>query len=304
MRKLMEPEGLWLHNLKIGICPRIGPGEPVRKDRIAGLVMSSTCDCCLSSLLCLPGCMQLVRMVCCRGHQVFRAARRFLLLPECDAVEYVPHASNNHAPPRMQRGLLGADDLGTRMPAPLLQQDGAASSQHSNPHDRLLQSAVRDGSPQPSAVSSSPLSPGRRSDAPASLDSSAIDINFCRNAWQLLSLASGVAQEPIIVGCISRPLRPFLAFLLLGTVQVYNFCGFLSVLVPSLFYGALTSDGGGDGSHSKDASDAIDTSQLKDALKTSAVYLSLTVLAKALMTLVTEYAALQWRESLTQQLLA
>jgi ABC-type uncharacterized transport system fused permease/ATPase subunit len=69
--------------------------------------------------------------------------------------------------------------------------------------------------------------------------------------------------------------------------------------VPSLFYAALTSEASG--SHA-DATQAIDTEQLKHAVISAVQYLSAVVLAKAVMTVLSEFMALQWRESLTLQL--
>jgi ATP-binding cassette subfamily D (ALD) protein 4 len=84
-----------------------------------------------------------------------------------------------------------------------------------------------------------------------------------------------------------------------ASVQVYNIAGFYSVLVPSLFYAALTSEASGSNAA---ATEAIDTEQLKHAVVSAAQYLSMTVVAKAVMTVLGEFMALQWRESLTLQL--
>ena len=87
--------------------------------------------------------------------------------------------------------------------------------------------------------------------------------------------------------------------MLFGSVQAYNVAGFYSVLVPSLFYSALTSEAAGSAA---DATQAIDTGQLKHAILSAAQYLSMTVIAKAVMTVLSDFTALQWRESLTLQL--
>ena len=130
-----------------------------------------------------------------------------------------------------------------------------------------------------------------------------IDLAFFRSLAQLLRQASAVEANPTVAASLARRLRPYLVPLLLVSVQVYNMAGFLSVLVPSLFYGALTS-GSEDAGSNASAGDAIDAEQLKEALKSATLYLSLTVVAKAVMALITEFTALQWRESLTQQLLS
>ena len=134
--------------------------------------------------------------------------------------------------------------------------------------------------------------------------SSSIDLEFLRGVMRLVRRASaGSAPESpagsVNGGSFATRVRPYLLLLLFASVQVYNIAGFYSVLVPSLFYAALTSEASG--SHA-DATQAIDTEQLKHAVISAVQYLSAVVVAKAVMTVLSEFMALQWRESLTLQL--
>ena len=135
--------------------------------------------------------------------------------------------------------------------------------------------------------------------------SSAIDWRFAKNAARLVRLASsarsgGLPARSVTGGSLAR-LRPWALPLLFAAVQLYNIAGFFSVLVPSMFYSALTSEASGSAAS---ATDAIDMDELKSAISSAALYLSLTVVAKAVMTVLSEFIALQWREALTLQLQA
>ena len=142
-----------------------------------------------------------------------------------------------------------------------------------------------------------------RSRSPAA-SSSSIDLAFVKSLVRLVrrasaSVAPGLPAVSVNGGSIASRLRPYALLVLFGSVQAYNVAGFYSVLVPSLFYSALTSEAAGSAA---DATQAIDTGQLKHAILSAAQYLSMTVIAKAVMTVLSDFTALQWRESLTLQL--
>jgi hypothetical protein len=134
----------------------------------------------------------------------------------------------------------------------------------SSVHDRLIVSS--DGSPAESgsdrggkgkdgrglagmgSFSNNPTSPivNGKGQTPLGDHHSAIDITFLRQVLSLLRLASRAdadAAPPIYGGGMALQLRPWLLLLIVATVQLYNVCGFFSVLVPSMFYAALTSEG-------------------------------------------------------------
>ena len=123
----------------------------------------------------------------------------------------------------------------------------------SSVHDRLIVSSDGSGPAEPgsdkggnskndrgfaglASFSNSPSSSvGNRQGATPSNDHhSAIDITFLRNVVSLLRLASGTdanAAPPIYCGGAALQLRPWLPLLIVAAVQLYNVCGFYSVLV-------------------------------------------------------------------------
>lgn len=138
----------------------------------------------------------------------------------------------------------------------------------------------------------------------SNLPSSGVNWTFCKNLARLVRCASASAGPDLPAasvngGSAASAFRPYSLPILFAAVQLYNIAGFFSVLVPSLFYAALTSEASGSAA---DATEAIDTDQLKSAIVSAAQYLSMTVVAKAVMTVLSEFTALQWRESLTLQL--
>ena len=113
-----------------------------------------------------------------------------------------------------------------------------------------------------------------------------------RRSAAAAAAAAAAAEQGVQGGCCTGTFihRHSLAALFCS-VQAYNVAGFYAVLVPSLFYGALA-----DGKEG--------CPKIPAALSTACVYLGATVLAKAVMRLLTEATALMWRDALTRRLQA
>ena len=154
-------------------------------------------------------------------------------------------------------------------------------------------------------------------DRPVPPPPASIDADFFRNlGWLVWQGIQPNSPDDPPSGGLGDAARPYLLPLMLCMVQVYNVCGFYTVLVPSFFYKALVSVGdehdsdtaGGSNSTSRSGSDGFGTMSpasaelLRQALVNAAIYLSLIIVVRTVMEFVTELSALQLRAGLTNVL--